>query len=327
MNTEKPKIECRQEYGVTKVYIDGEHSRCYESKDGYTLYHDAYAPPCPTIEYAAKQYEDGVPPTAAVRLRKDFLDLTDDERDRLAAALNEMEASGRYAVYPDTHVAGWFNIHRGPAFLTWHRWYVLTIEDELRAIDGEITIPYWDWTRNGNRDLDAEPWKSFFGGRDNTGGKFDHWGYSRAAGPGAWTLPSLDDIVNEQQAASYAAYRGEEFGSHVNGHPWTGGDMASPSSPADPLFFLHHCNVDRLWAIWQMNHTAVDQYSLDNPAGFPTYPATFVAQGDLMFDGVLGGAVTPGSVLDRSALGYSYAQDQALEDQVVALGFPPIVTA
>ena len=78
---------------------------------------------------------------------------------------------------------------------------------------------------------------------------------------------------------------------------------------------------------WQLNHTAVDQYSLDNPVGFLTYPDTFVAQGDLMFGGVLGGAVTPGSVLDRSALGYRYARDQPLEDRVVALGFPPIVTA
>lgn len=27
--------------------------------------------------------------------------------------------------------------------------------------------------------------------------------------------------------------------------------MGTGSSPNDPAFFLHHCNVDRLWALWQ----------------------------------------------------------------------------
>jgi hypothetical protein len=27
--------------------------------------------------------------------------------------------------------------------------------------------------------------------------------------------------------------------------------MAGDFSPNDPLFWLHHANVDRLWAIWQ----------------------------------------------------------------------------
>jgi tyrosinase len=39
---------------------------------------------------------------------------------------------------------------------------------------------------------------------------------------------------------------------HNQVHNWIGGDMGSPNiSPNDPVFFLHHCNVDRLWAIWQ----------------------------------------------------------------------------
>jgi tyrosinase len=27
--------------------------------------------------------------------------------------------------------------------------------------------------------------------------------------------------------------------------------MGLSSSPNDPVFFLHHCNIDRLWASWQ----------------------------------------------------------------------------
>lgn len=39
---------------------------------------------------------------------------------------------------------------------------------------------------------------------------------------------------------------------HDGGHMLVGGDMGNPiSSPSDPIFFLHHANLDRLWWIWQ----------------------------------------------------------------------------
>jgi tyrosinase len=51
-------------------------------------------------------------------------------------------------------------------------------------------------------------------------------------------------------------------------HGWVGGSLSSgavrprirgtmllPTSPNDPVFFLHHANVDRLWAAWQAAHT------------------------------------------------------------------------
>ena len=34
-------------------------------------------------------------------------------------------------------------------------------------------------------------------------------------------------------------------------HLWVGGDMGPSTSPNDPVFFLNHCNVDRIWAAWQ----------------------------------------------------------------------------
>ncbi len=34
-------------------------------------------------------------------------------------------------------------------------------------------------------------------------------------------------------------------------HVWVGGDMLASTSPNDPVFFLNHCNEDRLWARWQ----------------------------------------------------------------------------
>ena len=40
--------------------------------------------------------------------------------------------------------------HQGPAFLTWHRYYLLIVESELRRVAKKMgimdfTLPYWDW--------------------------------------------------------------------------------------------------------------------------------------------------------------------------------------
>jgi tyrosinase len=40
-------------------------------------------------------------------------------------------------------------------------------------------------------------------------------------------------------------------GLHNRVHVWVGGDMLPSSSPNDPVFFLNHCNVDRIWSAWQ----------------------------------------------------------------------------
>lgn len=43
-------------------------------------------------------------------------------------------------------------------------------------------------------------------------------------------------------------------GLHNIVHGWVGGDMLPGTSPNDPVFFLHHCNVDRIWAQWQAKY-------------------------------------------------------------------------
>lgn len=37
-------------------------------------------------------------------------------------------------------------------------------------------------------------------------------------------------------------------------HRFVGGDMRTSASPNDPVFFLHHCNIDRIWAAWQAQY-------------------------------------------------------------------------
>lgn len=42
---------------------------------------------------------------------------------------------------------------------------------------------------------------------------------------------------------------------HNRVHVWVGGDMGPGSSPNDPVFYLNHCNVDRIWEAWMMNNS------------------------------------------------------------------------
>jgi tyrosinase len=53
--------------------------------------------------------------------------------------------------------------------------------------------------------------------------------------------------------STYATFSSQIEGSpHSTPHVMIGGDMGGMRSPADPLFMMHHCNVDRLWAMWQV---------------------------------------------------------------------------
>jgi tyrosinase len=43
-------------------------------------------------------------------------------------------------------------------------------------------------------------------------------------------------------------------------------------SPNDPVFFLHHANVDRVWATWQLAHPGSDNYQPQGGAPVCPYP-------------------------------------------------------
>ena len=61
---------------------------------------------------------------------------------------------------------------------------------------------------------------------------------------------------------------------HNRVHLWVGGEMQSGASPNDPVFFLNHANVDRLWSHW---HTLY---------GSSTYPESFIGPHMLGFPAV-----------------------------------------
>ena len=44
---------------------------------------------------------------------------------------------------------------------------------------------------------------------------------------------------------------------HDGVHVWVGGTMESIATAAyDPIFWAHHCMIDRLWYLWQLRHPA-----------------------------------------------------------------------
>eukprot|EP00755_Sulcionema_specki_P003907 Sspe_Gene.28783::Locus_13226_Transcript_1_2_Confidence_0.800_Length_1535::g.28783::m.28783 len=62
-------------------------------------------------------------------------------------------------------------------------------------------------------------------------------------------------ITSEPRYGATGGFRERlEGGPHGSPHVFVGGIMSTFLSPEDPVFFLHHANVDRLWAIWQDCH-------------------------------------------------------------------------
>lgn len=242
-------------------------------------------------------------------IRPNFTSLTSSEHEALARAFNHIWNLGMIESNAQLHDDNFYTgIHWGPVFLPWHRDFLRKLEIALQSFDPTVSLPYWDWTKSDSRDIDQSPWKEFFGGRPNTDGEFDHWTFSRNSSPGNWALPDMNDVIVELEADSFLSFRSLETGSHVPGHTWTGGTMASGRSPLDPLFYLHHCNLDRLWAIWQLNNPNLGQYEHTGVLSSDSVPQARVPLQLQM----IGGA-TPASMLDHAALGYVYQRDEDIE--------------
>jgi len=99
---------------------------------------------------------------------------------------------------------------------------------------------------------------------------------------------------------------GEMIFAHEGGHEEVKGPfgtMAMNSSPNDPVFFLHHANVDRLWSVWMGRYGRV--YA----------PESGAMHGHNLHDHMwpfseIGMEVSPAMMLDSRDLGYVYDTDQ-----------------
>ena len=64
-------------------------------------------------------------------------------------------------------------------------------------------------------------------------------------------LPSVESVALLSISTDYNVFKNDIEGSiHAAVHNWIGGDMLNMFSPYDPIFYLHHSNMDRIWAEW-----------------------------------------------------------------------------
>jgi tyrosinase len=85
------------------------------------------------------------------------------------------------------------------------------------------------------------------------------------------------------------------------------------SAPNEPTFFLHHCNVDRLWAAWQaglpQTRPSTAPYLPDQPIA--NRPGESLNEPMIFSDNTAtspwpGPFATPADVLDNNAMNYTY---------------------
>jgi tyrosinase len=63
----------------------------------------------------------------------------------------------------------------------------------------------------------------------------------------------ISETATLRLGTTFAAFRSMEGNPHGSAHVSFRGFLFSPgTAPRDPLFFMLHCNVDRLWAKWQV---------------------------------------------------------------------------
>ena len=142
-------------------------------------------------------------------------------------------------------------------FLPWHRYFVYYFEEIIRGVlsDATFTLPYWDYLSGNVADLSIPPEfrdsnsKLFRSNRNawvNAGERIDK------QNPGSMNLNAFRETryVTASGVGFCPILDGNPHGQvHVNvGDPTNMGRV--PTAGGDPIFWLHHCNIDRLWESW-----------------------------------------------------------------------------
>lgn len=226
-----------------------------------------------------------------VRIRKDANLLTPGERLRFLEALGKLnnKGQGRFNELRDMHRASVEDeAHGHPGFLPWHRAYMMDFERELQAIDASVALPYWRFERPApnlfHRDFMGEP--------DGTGtprfsltNPLQYWktdNGARIVREPYFRPNEAPQLADEVQTMAYGdefeLFRQLEGDPHGYAHTSFDGDLGAPdTAPMDPLFFLLHNNIDRLWAKWQYQEKRWDasdlrSYPYPGGASGPKWP-------------------------------------------------------
>ena len=223
-----------------------------------------------SIAYAQNNCPNGL------AIRYEWRDLPENEKQRFLNAIRTLHLSGDgYNNLARIHYdnrGGW---HSTPYFLPVHRQHLKLFEDAIRGVDANVTIPYWAWSLDANQPSSSDIWNYFSRSDPNNpdpnqcvtdnvlGGKpvsvitphcLVRGVTTNGPEPGSFAdQPTLGSLISNN--ADFTSFsEALEFGPHANVHFAIGGangDFAFMRSPNDPLFWLHHGYVDKLWFDWQ----------------------------------------------------------------------------
>ena len=145
------------------------------------------------------------------------------------------------------NLPSWNTCHMDPQFFwAWHRMYLYWFERIVRKYSRmyDWALPYWDWTNPAQRALPA----AF---RISSSALFDA---SRNPSVNSGTPLSTSlaiSVANAMTSTNYFNAQAGVNGPHGSVHGAVGGNMCCvPSAAQDPIFWVHHAQVDRLWNLW-----------------------------------------------------------------------------
>jgi len=199
-------------------------------------------------------------------------------------------------------------------FLPWHRAYLHRLEQALQDIIPNVAIPWWDWAKETSvpNSFSQPSIKSQPNPLYNSEIKLsppqvptpvDELTY-RAPDVNApvFSFPAadvngdgkatLEEIVNYliNNVTQFEVFNDILEQIHDQMHMHVGGTMSDQTYAAfDPIFYSHHCMIDRIWALWQQIH------------GVENYPSGLQSVVLEPF------GLTAGEVLNIESLGYEYA--------------------
>ena len=137
--------------------------------------------------------------------------------------------------------------HGTPYFWSWHRMYLYWFERIIRKMSGDpnFALPYWNYESASERQLPApfrDSTSPLFTPNRGTGWNTGAASLSSSAVATSGFMP-LVPYFNAQ-----SSIEGTPHGAvHVSIGGWMG---SVPTAAQDPIFYLHHANIDRWWNLW-----------------------------------------------------------------------------
>ena len=200
-----------------------------------------------------------------LRIRKNILDLSEDEIADLRTAFTLLYENGEYSKFAAILDRLGHTQQNDLLFLPWARAYFNEFELLLRTAVPNVTLPYWDYTssesqQEGLPGVVADP--------------LTEEGQLNPLYRGEWREPLYTfrqpmppPVLREAEMLRDTAMAGEDFltfstsiwKADIFTHIWIGGSSRStPTTSFDPVFWFSHCNLDRFWDQWQRTY---DDYS------------------------------------------------------------------